>query len=273
MLHPDASGMKHGTRETHENHLGFVSAVGVIESAEATFAAGVLADGVVEVLDAKVGPIDVGDVHLGIADLPEEIVGDAPLPGGADQQIRIGQPGGVQISADHVLVDVGVVNAPGQNVVDDGAQRVGDFGAGAVVQRDAEREPGAVTRGGGSLIDFIEDGLRQAFAAPQLDEADIVLDKFPSLFDEVLEVQVHQRTDFSRGPFPVLHREGIERQGVELEPGALDDDVADGLRASAMPGNARLISLLRPSTVAVHDDRDMPRPAVGRNIERRVSDR
>ncbi len=25
MLHPDASGMKHGTRETHENHLGFVS--------------------------------------------------------------------------------------------------------------------------------------------------------------------------------------------------------------------------------------------------------
>ncbi len=24
MLHPDASGMKHGTRETHENHLGFV---------------------------------------------------------------------------------------------------------------------------------------------------------------------------------------------------------------------------------------------------------
>ena len=25
MLHPDASGMKHGTRETHENYLGFVS--------------------------------------------------------------------------------------------------------------------------------------------------------------------------------------------------------------------------------------------------------
>ncbi len=24
MLHPDASGMKHGTRETHENYLGFV---------------------------------------------------------------------------------------------------------------------------------------------------------------------------------------------------------------------------------------------------------
>ena len=24
MLHPDASGMKHGARETHENHLGFV---------------------------------------------------------------------------------------------------------------------------------------------------------------------------------------------------------------------------------------------------------
>ncbi len=27
MLHPDASGMKHGTRETHENYLGFVYAV------------------------------------------------------------------------------------------------------------------------------------------------------------------------------------------------------------------------------------------------------
>ena len=27
MLHPDASGMKHGTRETHENYLGFVSAM------------------------------------------------------------------------------------------------------------------------------------------------------------------------------------------------------------------------------------------------------
>ncbi len=27
MLHPDASGMKHGTRDTHENHLGFVLGV------------------------------------------------------------------------------------------------------------------------------------------------------------------------------------------------------------------------------------------------------
>ena len=31
MLHPDASGMKHGTRETHENYLGFVSDIALEE--------------------------------------------------------------------------------------------------------------------------------------------------------------------------------------------------------------------------------------------------
>ena len=32
MLHPDGSGMKHGARETQENHLGFVSQTGPPDS-------------------------------------------------------------------------------------------------------------------------------------------------------------------------------------------------------------------------------------------------
>ena len=57
-------------------------------------------------LGAEVGPQNVTDVDLRVADLPEQEVAEAALVGRADEQVRIGQAGGVQRTGDDPLVDV-----------------------------------------------------------------------------------------------------------------------------------------------------------------------
>ena len=67
------------------------------QSAVAPFALLVIHECLVQVPAPEVGPQGVGDPDLGIGDLPEQEVGDAQLATGADQQVRIGLAGGVQV--------------------------------------------------------------------------------------------------------------------------------------------------------------------------------
>src|SRR4051812_46692403 len=59
-------------------------------------------DRLVQMLFAKIRPERVTDIQLSVADLPEEIVADAHLAGGADEQIRIGHAGGVEVFGDRL---------------------------------------------------------------------------------------------------------------------------------------------------------------------------
>ena len=52
--------------------------------------------GLEQVPAAEVGPQRVGDVDLGVGDLPQQVVADAHLAARADQQIGIGLAGGVE---------------------------------------------------------------------------------------------------------------------------------------------------------------------------------
>src|SRR5579883_2468235 len=54
---------------------------------------------------AKIRPECFRYINLRIGDLPKQEVADAQLAAGADQQIRIRQPGGVKVFADNFFID------------------------------------------------------------------------------------------------------------------------------------------------------------------------
>ena len=125
---------------------GFVGE-GLAETTEAAFAALVGGDGFEEMEAVEVGPEAIGDVDLGVGDLPEEEVGDALLAGGTDDEIGVGHVAGIEGAGDSGLVECferpgseEVVDgaAPGVGlggeVGEDGADGVDDFGAGPVVE-------------------------------------------------------------------------------------------------------------------------------------------
>ncbi len=59
-------------------------------------AALVFADGVEEVALAEVGPEFFDDDHFGVADLPEEEVGESHFAGGADEEVGVGDVCGLE---------------------------------------------------------------------------------------------------------------------------------------------------------------------------------
>ena len=58
-------------------------------------------------------------------------------------------------------------------------------------------------------------------------------------------------------PFPVLYREGVQRQRPDPQSSARLDGVADRVDTSLVSGDTRHVLPVRPATVAIHDDRDM----------------
>ena len=111
------------------------------------------------------------------------------------------------------------------------------------------------------LVELAQHWLGNLVAAADHAHADVVVHDRRALFDHVLLEQVHQEVDSRLRPLPVLARQAIERELLDLQPGALLGRAADGGDAAAVAGDARQILPLGPAAVAVHDDRDVPRPA------------
>ena len=51
----------------------------------------------------EIGPESFGDVDFGVGDLPEQEIADAHFAAGANQQVGIGQAGGVEMFGDGVV--------------------------------------------------------------------------------------------------------------------------------------------------------------------------
>jgi hypothetical protein len=68
---------------------------------------------------------------------------------------------------------------------------------------------------------------------------------------------LHEEFDFGFGAAPVFDGEGVEGESFDVEAGAGFDGGAGGLCTGAVSGDAREMTLLRPATVAVHDDGDV----------------
>jgi len=68
--------------------------------------AGVLLERLEELRLAEIGPQHVREGELGIGRLPEKEVADAELPAGADDEVGIGNPRGVEAGGEDLLRDL-----------------------------------------------------------------------------------------------------------------------------------------------------------------------
>ncbi len=101
---------------------------------------------------------------------------------------------------------------------------VGDFGARAVVDGEAEGHAGVVVGGGEGVFEFLQDELGESFAAANLDEADVVVDEELALGAHVFDVEFHEELDFVGGAVPVFGGEGVEGELLQAEAGAFFND-------------------------------------------------
>src|SRR6185312_13225992 len=103
--------------------------------AVASLALGELLDRGVEVGLGEIRPEGVGEDELGVGPLPQQEVAGALLPAGADDEVRVGLPGGVQVLPEALLVDL-LGWHPGSDQRPCG---VDDLRAAGVVEGDVER--------------------------------------------------------------------------------------------------------------------------------------
>src|SRR6185503_8499593 len=84
---------------------------------------------------AEIRPQRVGDVDLGVGELPEEEVADAHLAAGPDEQVRIGDALGGEMVLDRAGVDLVGLELAAPHAARDGARRPRDLLAPAVAHR------------------------------------------------------------------------------------------------------------------------------------------
>src|SRR5437762_6551008 len=214
-----------------------------------------------EVTLPEVGPERRRHPDLAVGDLPEEEVRHPHLSGSADQEVRIRQTRGREAGAERLLVDLLRGQPSRGDVVRERAAGVHDLGPPAVVERDVERHPPAGGGAGEPAGQLLLDRTVELVHAPDHAEPDVVLEQVRELLVQILLQERHQRHDLEARPLPVLDREGVKGQCVELQTGAALDDLAHRRDARAVPLDARKAALPRPAAVAVHDDRDVPRKA------------
>src|SRR5262249_4830199 len=76
---------------------------GFIQTAEPALAFLIIDDGGEKVRSAEIRPQRVSHINLRICDLPQKKIAHAHLAAGADQQVGIGQTGGVKVARDLVF--------------------------------------------------------------------------------------------------------------------------------------------------------------------------
>src|SRR6185437_4162317 len=113
-------------------------------SAVATFAAVIVAQRLLEIGLAEVGPQRLREDELGIGGLPQQEIADALLAAGADDEVGIGHVGGQQVAGEQALID-GFGREPARlHRLGDRARGAGDLGATAIGERDGEAQAAIV---------------------------------------------------------------------------------------------------------------------------------
>jgi hypothetical protein len=171
---------------------------------------------------------------------------------------------------DRLFVDGGRIEAAVAGFVGDAAHRVDQLAAAAVVYRQAEARAGVGGAHGDGLVHLGQGGGRNAVAAADDPNRDVLPHDRGPLFDHVLFEQVHQKVELALRPFPVLARQAIQGELFQVQAGGFLDGAANAGHAAAVPLDPRQVPPLGPAAVAVHDDRHVPRPAIRGQVGKRI---
>jgi hypothetical protein len=204
---------------------------------------------------SELRPEDRRDPDLGVGDLPQEEIGDAALPARPDQEIRIGEAGGVEVARNGLFVHRPRVRDP---VRQDALHGIDDLGPAAIVQGHAEAHFPIAARDLLHPVELAAGSGRQTLLAAEDGQTEVVLDEDLVLFPEELDHQAEQGRNFALGPLPVLGGERVQRQDLHAGPGGRLYDLPDGLDARPVALDPGQIPGFRPAAVAVHDDGHVP---------------
>src|SRR5262249_55455863 len=157
------------------------------------------------------------------------------------------------------LSDGGLINVfwyqfPVADLGRQGAHRIHNLGASAVVDRQAQNHAGIGFGQANVLVDFGEDTCRQALAPSDGLEADVLVHHLGALFTKVFAKQRHEKIELGARSLPVLNAEAIKRELSDAETAAFLNRRTYTAYALPVPLNPGLAALPRPAAVAVHDD-------------------
>ena len=90
-------------------------------------------------------------------------------------------------------------------------------------------------------------------------KTDVFLEKFRRFFFQKAFEQSHQGENLTLGTLPVLGRKSVEGQEFDLQFAAGFHAGTHGFRSFFVTFDSGQTAALRPTTVAIHDNRDMTR--------------
>jgi len=131
--------------------------------------------------------------------------------------------------------------------------------ASAVRERERQGHALTVPRVLDQVFDRVTRGGRQVFEITDHVHADAVLAQIGALLLGELDEQAHERFHFVARTRPIRDAERVQREVLDTEPRGGFDRFANGPRAFSVTLRAIEAASLCPTTVAIHDDRDVAR--------------
>ena len=163
-----------------------------------------------------------------------------------------------------------------QAVGDDPLHCVDYFGTPTVIESYVEGDGVVVARQFQRFGDLPFERVGDADQTATMANSNPVLVQFLQLITDGAAEKLHQGAHFSRRPVPVFSREGVDRKNLDAGVDRRFEHATYVVRAGAVAEHSRLAALLRPASIAIHDDADMiwnPQAAVVRLYAVGVVDR
>src|SRR5207253_2393828 len=98
---------------------------------------------------------------------------------------------------------------------------------------------------------------------PNVLQPDVVLVERRHFLLQVAAEQGHQEVNFTARTLPVFFREGVQREGRDVNACCRFDGRTYSRDAGTMSSDTRQVTAPRPAAIAVHDDSDVFREPLG----------
>src|SRR5690625_1793727 len=232
------------------------------KGAKSTVPTSELGNGSLQILALEVGPEPIAEDQLRVGQLPEQEVADPHLSAGADEQVRIRQAGGFQPAGERRLIDAGGVEFASRGLLGQPPGARDDLLPSPVGEGDRQLKalvPGA------RLLEALDDAHqigRQTAAVADHAHPNVKARHLRRIVvAEIPPQQPHQIDDLGDRPLPVFRGKGKKRQAGELEINGGAYDAPRCFRPPPVPDAPGKPTTRRPTSVAVHNDRDVARHA------------
>src|SRR5271165_81908 len=206
----------------------------------------------------EVGPQLVAEDELGVGRLPKQVVREAALTAGADDQVGVVHLRGVEAGAEVLLASAL-----------EASRGVEYLRAAAVVEGHEHRDALIRLRELFGPAHLLGQARIDARAAPDEAHAHTFAVELGGFASDAIGEHLHQALDLGGRPRPVLGRERVHRELLDAELGRVAQTRLDGVGTRAVAVVDRKPAGARPAAIAVGDDRDVARRrAIGRRAVR-----